>query len=79
MGLSDGKVKVIASSLYEVTTQLIDKLIEDHELVTLIAGAEVEDSVTAEIVSWLEKEHPMVELETHFGGQPLYQYFLGIE
>ena len=46
---------------------------------TLIAGAEVEDSVTAEIVSWLEKEHPMVELETHFGGQPLYQYFLGIE
>lgn len=79
LGLSDGKVKVIASSLYEVTTQLIDKLIEDHELVTLIAGAEVEDSTTAEIVSWLEKEHPMVELETHFGGQPLYQYFLGIE
>ncbi|HJP15900.1 MAG TPA: DAK2 domain-containing protein [Acidimicrobiales bacterium] len=79
LGLSGGKVQVITDSLFKATTQLISQLVEDHELVTLIAGAEVEDSTTEEIVSWVEEKHPMVEVETHFGGQPLYPYFLGIE
>ena len=79
LGLSEGKVKVITDSLFKAATQLIGQLIDDHELVTLIAGAEAGDSVTEEIVSWIEEKHPMVEVETHFGGQPLYPYFLGIE
>ncbi len=79
LGLSEGKVKVITDSLFKAVTQLIGQLVDGHELVTLIAGAEAEDSITEEIVSWVEKEHPMVEVETHFGGQPLYPYFLGIE
>tara|TARA_B100001113_G_scaffold7729_1_gene6313 strand:+ start:343 stop:1983 length:1641 start_codon:yes stop_codon:yes gene_type:complete len=79
LGLSEGKVKVITDSLFKAVTQLIGQLVDGHELVTLIAGAEAEDSVTEEIVSWVEEEHPMVEVETHFGGQPLYPYFLGIE
>ena len=79
LGLSEGKVQVITDSLFKATTQLIGQLIDDHELVTLIAGAEAEDAITEEIVSWVEEEHPMVEVETHFGGQPLYPYFLGIE
>ncbi len=79
LGLSGGKVQVIADSLFKATTHLIDQLIDGHELVTLIAGAEAEDSTTEEVISWVEKKHPMVEVETHFGGQPLYPYFLGIE
>ena len=79
LGLSEGKVKVITDSLFKAATQLIGQLIDDHELVTLIAGAEAEDSITEEIVAWIEEKHPMVEVETHFGGQPLYPYFLGIE
>ena len=79
LGLSGGKVKVITDSLFKVATQLIGQLIDDHELVTLITGAEAEDSITEEIVAWIEEKHPMVEVETHFGGQPLYPYFLGIE
>jgi len=79
LGLSEGKVQVITDSLFKAATQLIGQLIDDHELVTLIAGAEAEDAITEEIVSWIEEEHPMVEVETHFGGQPLYPYFLGIE
>ena len=79
LGLSEGKVQVITDSLFKATTQLIGQLIDDHELVTLIAGAEAEDTITEEIVSWIEEKHPMIEVETHFGGQPLYPYFLGIE
>ena len=79
LGLSEGKVQVVTDSLFKATTQLIGQLIDDHELVTLITGAEAEGAITEEIVSWIEEEHPMIEVETHFGGQPLYPYFLGIE
>ena len=40
LGLSGGKVRVIASSLLAATTRLLDELLDgDHALVTLIAGA----------------------------------------
>ena len=50
-----------------------------HEIVTLIAGADAVEATTAAIVSWLEAEHPGIEVEVHEGGQPLYPYFLGVE
>ncbi len=80
LGLSGGKVRVIADSLFTATTGLFDTVVTDeHELVTLIEGADADEATTAAIVSWLEAEHPDLEVETHVGGQPLYPYSLGIE
>ena len=80
LGLSDGRVEVIAGSLVEATTRLLDRLLDrEHELVTLIAGADAAEESTDEVVSWLRTEHPNVEVEVHQGGQPLYPYYLGIE
>ncbi|MCS5683646.1 MAG: DAK2 domain-containing protein, partial [Acidimicrobiales bacterium] len=80
LGLSDGRVEVIAGSLVEATTRLLDRLLDrEHELVTLIAGADAAEESTDEVVSWLRTEHPSVEVEVHQGGQPLYPYYLGIE
>jgi hypothetical protein len=45
----------------------------------MIAGEDAEEAITAAVVSWLEAEHPGVEVEVHDGGQPLYPYFLGVE
>ena len=80
LGLSGGRVRVIADSLFAATTGLFGTVVTDeHELVTLIAGADADEATTAAIVSWLEAEHPDLEVETHVGGQPLYPYYLGIE
>ena len=54
-------------------------LVDDHELVTLIAGADADEATTAAVVAWVEAEYPDVEVEVHDGGQPLYPYFLGVE
>ncbi len=80
LGLSGGKVRVIADSLFAVTTGLLDAVLTDeHELVTLIEGVDADEATTASVVSWLEVGHPDIEVETHVGGQPLYPYYLGIE
>lgn len=80
LGLSDGRVEIIAGSLLAATTGLLGRLLEgEHELVTLIAGADADDGSTNEVVAWLRADHPKVEIEVHQGGQPLYPYYLGIE
>jgi dihydroxyacetone kinase-like predicted kinase len=80
LGLSGGKVMVVADSAFDATTGLLAQMVDDsHEIVTLIAGLDAAEATTAAIVSWLEAEHPGVEVEVHEGGQPLYPYFLGVE
>lgn len=80
LGLSGGKVRVVAGSAFDATTGLLAQMVDDsHEIVTLIAGLDAAEATTAAIVSWLAAEHPGVEVEVHEGGQPLYPYFLGVE
>ena len=52
---------------------------DEHELLTVIAGEDADDAVTAAIEAWIEEHHPEVEVEVHAGGQPLYPYYFGLE
>ena len=80
LGLSKGKVKVVAPSLFEATIGLLEEMIsDDHELVTMVEGLESNQSVTKEIVKWLNDTYADLEVEVHKGGQPLYPYYVGIE
>ena len=80
LGLCGGRVCVIADSLFAVTTGLLEAIVDgDHELVTLIAGADADEATTSAIVAWLDAEHPDLEVEVHVGGQPLYHYYVGVE
>jgi dihydroxyacetone kinase-like predicted kinase len=48
-------------------------------LITLITGADAEETRTAELMKWIDARFPEVELEVHTGGQPLYPYLVGVE
>ena len=74
----DGIV-AIAADVVGAATQLLEPLLDNRELVTLIAGTDARDDPTAAIETWLAAEHPDVELEIHDGGQPLYPYLFGVE
>ena len=80
MGLSGGDVRCTAGELTAVTCGLLELIVgDDHELVTLISGAEATEADTEAVAGWLADNRPHVELEAHPGGQPLYHYYLGVE
>jgi hypothetical protein len=80
LGLTGGKVRVVADTSFDATTGLLETLIADeHEIVTIIAGEDADEATTAAVVAWLSDEHPDVDVEVHDGGQPLYPYYLGVE
>ncbi len=75
-----GGIVVAAASLGAAASGLLDHLVTpDREIVTIIAGADVDAVDTEAIVAWLGDHRPAVAVEIHSGGQPLYPYLFGVE
>ena len=75
----DGIVAV-AGSLTAAALALLDHLVTaDHEIVTVIVGADATRERTSEVLAWLAEQRPNCEVEVHGGGQPLYPYLFGAE
>jgi dihydroxyacetone kinase-like predicted kinase len=81
MGIVKGDgIASVAGSVFEATTQLLDKLLgDDCELLTIITGTDATAAITAQIEGWMADEHADVQIERHEGGQPLYPYLFGVE
>lgn len=80
LGICREGIRSVEPSMFEAACSLLDVIIDnDHELLTVIAGADADASVTDRIVEWLEANHPDIEAEVHKGGQPLYPYYFGLE
>jgi len=76
---SEGIVAIAADAVAATRALLEHLVVDGRELVTLITGADATDEATASLEAWFADRFPGLELEVHEGGQPLYQYLLGVE
>ncbi len=78
LGLVDGEAVVAAEGFEEAARTVLERLLaEPRDVVTLLTG---EDAPRLdELQSWLEDEHPDVEVEVEEGGQPNYPLLLSAE
>jgi DAK2 domain fusion protein YloV len=80
LGLIDGDVVVIGTSVVDVAAELLDRMLASNgELVTVVTGAEVDSDTAAALVARVSVSRPAVEVEVHDGGQPHYPLLLGVE
>ena len=80
LGLDRRGLRVVAPTAAQAAVDLLAELIDDdHELVTVISGADATAAEVDEVASWLAEHHPEVEVEVHEGGQPLYPFYFGVE
>lgn len=80
IGLYQGKIIAAGSSLEDVVCELTAQIISPQdELVTLYSGADVSPEESDRIVEKIRAAHPEMEVETHFGGQPVYYYLISVE
>ncbi len=80
MGIVRGDgIVAVATSPFDAAVGLLEALLGDGELLTIITGVDADPSVTASIQGWLADDHADVQVEVHPGGQPLYPYLFGVE
>lgn len=80
MALAEGKIVLSKPSLKEVTTSLINSLMdEESEIVTVIYGEDVSAEDANEFAAFIEAQYKDIEVEVYNGKQPLYPYILSVE
>ena len=80
LGIGPGGIVAVEQDALAAARTLLDAIVEpDHELLTVIAGAEADAATTEAIAAHLSENHPDVEVEVTEGGQPLYPYYFGLE
>ena len=80
IGLVDGEIAVADKDVAKTTISLLEKMLdEDSEIITLLYGEDVESEQAEEIASYIEDSYPDLDIEMHYGGQPLYYYIISVE
>jgi DAK2 domain fusion protein YloV len=80
MGLDDKTIISVGDNIEDTTFELITGLVEDDsELISIYYGAETTEEQANELAELVMSEYPDMDVEVHFGGQPIYYYILSVE
>ena len=80
IGIAHGDIISVGSEVTEVTRELIEELVnEDHSLITLYYGEDVDEEDGEKLLKELEEEYEDLDIELVYGGQPLYYYLVSLE
>ncbi len=80
MGIDDKGIRSVGSDINETTAGLIDDMLdEDSGLLTVYYGEDINKEQAEELVSKINEKHDDIEIDVHFGGQPIYYYIISVE
>lgn len=80
MGLGDKTINAIGDDIKSTTIELVKSLVDDEsELISLYYGEDVSEEEAGELADELSAILPDMDIEVHYGGQPIYYYLLSVE
>ena len=79
MGLDNKKILAKGKNVSEVTIELIEKLRSGEEIITLYYGQDVKEEEAEALQAVIQEKYPDCDVELHYGGQPIYYYYIALE
>lgn len=80
MGICDSGICAVGTEIEETTKELLKHLADDDtELISLYYGSDVKEADARRFNDEVEAMFPHADVDTHFGGQPIYYYVLSVE
>ncbi len=80
MGIGDKTILSVGTDIDETTLELIKCLMDENsELISLYYGEEVSEDQANELADQIMELYPNMDVEVHYGGQPIYYYVLSVE
>ncbi|MDE7062992.1 MAG: DAK2 domain-containing protein [Lachnospiraceae bacterium] len=80
MGIGDKTILAVGEDMTATTREMIDQMIdEESAIICIYYGEEITEEDANALGASLEEAYPDVEVEIHFGGQPIYYYVISVE
>ena len=80
MGIGDQGILAVGKELEATVLDMIEQLIdEDSAIVSIYYGEDAREDAANAIGEKITEAHPDVEVEVHYGGQPIYYYVISVE
>jgi len=80
MGIGDKTILSVGTEIKDTTIELIECLTDDNsELISLYYGHDVSEDDANELADKIMELYPNLDVEVHYGGQPIYYYVLSVE
>ncbi len=80
MGIGDAGILAVGTSITETAKETLRNMVgEDSELISIYYGEDVTEEEAEAFLSDVEEEYPDLDVDAHFGGQPIYYYVMSVE
>lgn len=80
IGIFDGDIQTVGSDPAEVCRVLLEHMVDDKsELLSIYYGQEVDKDTATSFSEAVEEQFEDLDVELHWGGQPLYYYIVSVE
>jgi len=80
MGIGDSGILAVGAGIEETAKDMLSQLVdEESELISLYYGVEVAEDDAQEFTAEIAKIYPDIDVDAHYGGQPIYYYVLAVE
>ena len=79
IGLDNKKIIASGNDVGLVTIDLIEKLRSDEEIITIYYGQDVKEKDANVVKQIIADRYPDCDVELHYGGQPIYYYYIALE
>lgn len=80
MGIGDKGILSVGEEISQTARAMVEAMLdEDSELVSIYYGEDVNEEDASELADAIMENYPDVDVEIHFGGQPIYYYVISVE
>ncbi len=81
MGIGDhSSLLAVGSDIASVTQDMLEAMVnEESELISIYYGADITEEDAEKMQMAVETSYPDGDVEVHYGGQPIYYYFVSVE
>ena len=80
MGIGDKTILSVGTDMEAVTKDMVAQMLdEESSIICIYYGAETDEEAANKLAEDIQEDNPDVEIEVHFGGQPIYYYVISVE
>ncbi len=80
MGIGDKGILSVGTDMEKTVLEMIGEMVdEESAILSIYYGEEMNEDAANAIAEKVEDEYPEIEVEVHYGGQPIYYYVISVE